>query len=77
MPLTFVMIESPSAGTWLAIRLVLYLVGLSSLGLLAALLTLKPRGKSWAHWLAVAGIIGFCFQTAILDALVWTSLFLN
>ena len=71
MPLTFVMIGDPSVALWAVIRLVLALVGLGSLGLLAALFVLEPRdrGPFWA--LAVAGALLFCNQTALLDAVVW------
>jgi hypothetical protein len=75
MPLTFAMLEQPSGALWLAIRVVLALVGLGSLGLLAALITLRPRGPRTAHGLAVAGALAFSFQTAVLDALVWTAFF--
>jgi hypothetical protein len=77
MPLTFVMIEQPSAWLWWVIRAVLILVGFASLGLLAALLALRPRRTAWAYWLAVTGSIGFCIQTAILDAVVWAAYFLK
>jgi len=75
MPLTFMMVQQPSTWLWLMIRVVLTVVGLSSLGLLAALLFLKPKRRRWAYWLAVAGAVGFSIQTAILDALVWTAYF--
>jgi hypothetical protein len=76
MPLTFLMVEQPSTWLWLIIRVVLAVVGLSSLGLLAALLLLRPGRRGWAYWLAVAGTVGFSIQTAILDALVWTAYFM-
>jgi hypothetical protein len=75
MPLTFAMLERPSAGLWLAIRLVLAAVGLASTGLVIALLSLKPCQPDRAYWLAFMGSIAFCFQTGVLDALVWTALF--
>jgi hypothetical protein len=75
MPLTFEMLEAPSAGLWAAIRLVLAAVGLGSLGLLAALLAVRPREPAWAHALAVAGCAAFAVQTALLDALVWPAFF--
>lgn len=70
LPLTREMLQDPSAGLWLAIRVDLALVGVGALGLLAALLTLggeAPRGRV----LAVIGLLPFCLQTAVLDALVW------
>jgi len=75
MPLTFAWLAHPSGGLWWAIRLVLAVVGLASLGLLEALLTVEPRRPAWAYWLAVAGSIGFCVQTAVLDALIWPASF--
>jgi hypothetical protein len=71
LPLTFEMIESPSAGLWWAIRLVLFAVAAGSLGLLAALLALRPRQPGASYWLGVAGAVAFANQTALLDALVW------
>jgi hypothetical protein len=76
MPLTFAMLQSPSDGLWWAIRLTLAAVGIGSLGLLAGLVAVRPYSPSVAHKLAVAGSLAFCFQTAILDALVWPAYFL-
>ncbi len=75
MPLTHAMIVDPSAGLWLAIKLTLAAVGVASLLLLAALLWLQPKSPKGAHRFAVAGIIAFTFQTAVLDMLVWTAYF--
>jgi hypothetical protein len=75
LPLTAHMIAQPSATAWLAVRIDLALVALGSLGLLASLMALPsdmPRGRA----LAVLGLIPFCLQTAVLDALVWPALFL-
>lgn len=74
-PLALQMLEEPSTVLWLLIRVVLAITGLSSLALLAALITLKPRQSGWAYWLAVAGSVFFCLQTAVLDALVWPAFF--
>ncbi|MCX6285146.1 MAG: hypothetical protein NTW31_13035 [Bacteroidetes bacterium] len=75
MPLTFIMLDKPSASLWLTIRFVLAIVGLGSVGFLAAVSTLKPAEPAWAHRSAWIGCIFFAFQTAILDTLVWTALF--
>ena len=75
LPLTAAMIQQPSSALWLAIRLVLALVGLGSVGLLLALLTLRPRRPRTAYWLAAAGAVAFCIQTAVLDLFVWTAYF--
>jgi hypothetical protein len=69
------MIRQPSSLLRLGIRPVLALVGLGSLGLLLALLSLRPRQPVAAHWLAVAGAVAFCIHTAVLDLLVWTAYF--
>jgi hypothetical protein len=75
LPLTAAMVQQPSSLLWLLIRLVLALVGLGSVGLLLALLSLQPRQPARAYWLAVAGNVAFCFQTAVLDLFVWTACF--
>ena len=75
MPLTFAMLESQSVPLWWAIRLVLAAVGIGSLGLVAALLSVRPPGAAFARRLALAGSAAFFFQTAILDALLWPAFF--
>lgn len=75
MPLTYAAIDRHSMGLYWAIRVVLAVVGLGSLALLAALLSLRTGGSSYAYWLAVAGSAAFCLQTAVLDALVWPTFF--
>ena len=76
MPLTFAMLAHPNEGLWFAVRAVLTLVGLSSLALIAALLTVEPREGRLARSLAILGAVAFAFQTALLDALVWPTFFL-
>jgi hypothetical protein len=75
LPLTFEMLEAPSAALWLAIRSVLALVGLGSLGLLAAVASAAPHDAPRARRLALAGCAFFSLQTAVLDALVWPAYF--
>jgi hypothetical protein len=75
MPLTYAALGNHSTGLYWAIRIVLAVVGLGSLALLAALLSLRTGGSSYAYWLAVAGSAAFCLQTAVLDALVWPAFF--
>ena len=75
MPLSFMMIEAPSMILWCAIRGVLSLTGLASLGLLAVLITLDHQKRSGEQWVAIIGCVFFCVQTAVLDALVWTAYF--
>jgi len=75
MPLTFAMLESPSLPLWYAIRFTLAIVGLASLGILAALLMHRPRESGIVHQAAVIGCVAFCVQTALLDALIWPAFF--
>jgi len=75
MPLTNVYIGSPSTGLWISIRIVLALVGLASIALVWAFLTMQGKVHGTAYWLAVAGSGYFAFHTAILDAVVWAALF--
>jgi hypothetical protein len=75
MSLTSAMVQQPSSLLWLGIRLVLALVGLGSVGLLLALLLLRPRQPATAYWLALVGSVAFFFQTTLLDLFVWTAFF--
>jgi hypothetical protein len=73
MPLTNIFLTSPSFGLWLAIRLVLAIVGVSSIVLAWVLISLKGTGL--AYNLAVAGAIYFAFHTAVLDMILWPIFF--
>jgi hypothetical protein len=75
MPLTFAMIEHPSAVLWLVIRVDLAVVGLASVGMVASLLALHPREPKLHHTLAIVGAILLANQTALLDALVWPAFY--
>jgi len=75
MPLTNAYVGNPSTGIWIGIRTVLALVGLGSIALMLALLTLQTKVPGIFYWLAVAGSGYFAFHTAILDAIVWAALF--
>jgi hypothetical protein len=75
MPLTLLTVEQASTGLLWVVRIVLAIVGLASLGLLLALSTIKPPQSSWAYKMAIIGAAFFCVQTAILDAIIWGSLF--
>ncbi len=75
LPLTAAMVESPSAPLWWLIRLDLALVGLGSLGLLAAIWLVRDPAPPRGRVLASVGLLPFCLQTAVLDALVWPAYF--
>ena len=75
MPLTNAYVGNPSTGIWIWVRTVLALVGLASIALVWALITLQTKTPGFSYWLAVAGSGYFAFHTAILDAVVWAALF--
>jgi hypothetical protein len=75
LPLTFSYLAHPSSGLWAGVRIILALVGIGSLALLWAILTISPRETGLAYWLAVGGAAAFCVQTAILDTFIWPALF--
>ena len=75
MPLTNAYVSNPSTGIWIWIRIVLIIVGLASIALVWALLSLQTKTPGISYWLAVAGSGYFAFHTAILDAIVWAALF--
>ena len=75
MPLTNMYVSNPGTGIWIGVRIVLAVVGLASIALFVALLTLQGKVPGTAYWLAVAGSGYFAFHTTVLDAIVWAALF--
>jgi hypothetical protein len=76
MPLTYAALGNHDSSLYLwAVRVTLVVVGLASLALLGVLLSLHSSEASPVYWLAVAGSVFFCIQTAVLDAVVWTAYF--
>jgi hypothetical protein len=76
LPLTSLMLSDPSSWLWAVIRVDLALVGIGSVGLFLALWTLKsPHAPGRA--MALLGLVPFCIQTALLDALIWPAYFAN
>jgi len=74
LPLTSLMLSDPSPWLWALIRIDLALVGIGSVGLFVALWTLRePYAKGRAA--ALLGLVPFCIQTALLDALIWPAYF--
>ena len=69
LPLTVGVIDHPSTLAWWAVRVVLSVVGLASLGLLTVVLSARPRARG--RTAAALGAIPFCIQTALLDATIW------
>jgi uncharacterized membrane protein YuzA (DUF378 family) len=76
MSLTYAYIAHLNGSLWLFDRLVLFIIGLASLGMLLALLKTQPRKPAWAFWLALIGAIFLVNQTALLDVFVWGNHFL-
>ena len=70
LPLTALHLAHPSLLLWLAIRVVLLVVGAGATLLAVLLVRLARRGPASA-WLAVAAFFFFWLQTMVLDALVW------
>jgi hypothetical protein len=69
------LLAAPSPGLWLAIRSVLALVGIGSLGLLVAIASASAHAAPRARRAAIVGAGFFALQTAVLDALVWPAYF--
>jgi len=77
MPLTFSMIAHPSTGLWVGIRLILAVVGITSIALLLALLNLNTNATGLAYWFAISGATAFCIQTFVFDTFLWSAFFLT
>ncbi len=75
MPLTFALVDHPSAWLFWLVRLDLALVAVGSLGLLVALLSLRAPMPAPGRVLAAIGLVPFCLQTAMLDAVIWPAFF--
>jgi hypothetical protein len=75
MPLTNAYATNPNPGIWIGIRTVLFIVGIASIALFSAILTLQGKIINVAYWLAVVGSGYFAFHTTVLDAILWATLF--
>ena len=73
--MTFPMIINPSVFLWIGIRTILFTVGFSSIGLLAAFFYSDFDKSSWLFYAGIAGLIPFSIQTMILDAIIWPHYF--
>lgn len=74
MPLTSIYVKNPISLLKLVIRIVLALVGIASIAMVWALLTLQPDLEGAVRFLAIAGSMYFSFHTAILDGVFWSAL---
>lgn len=77
MPLTYAVVQSYTLLVWLAVILVLALTALAGIALVLSFLFLQPPLSRRMRWLAVIGGAFFILQTAVLDAILWTSSFLK
>jgi len=75
MPMTFEYLVNGSVELWWSIRMVLFVVGISSSLLFILLLFLNFKNKSDFKFMSIIGIFSFWVQTLILDALVWPMYF--
>ncbi len=75
MPMTGILLEGPTPALWWPVKIGLWLTLAGSLGLLVASARTEPRWPGPWRPLAIAGALGFCFQTVILDGIVWVWLF--
>jgi hypothetical protein len=75
LPLTVLAVGQASQTLVWIVRLDLALVAIASLGLILSLLMVRPRKTVWYHRLAILGCVFFCFQTVVLDAIVWSAFF--
>jgi magnesium-transporting ATPase (P-type) len=75
MPFTYSYVDKPNKGTWLMIRVVLFLVALSSCALVWALLSLHDKTPPGPYWVAVVGAGYFALHTTMLDAFLWPVLY--
>jgi hypothetical protein len=75
MPMTLAALMAGTDACAWAVRILLAWIGLASLGLLYALFTLEPVRSKAGHRLALLGALLFCFQTVVLDAVVWAAYF--
>ena len=73
LPLTKRYLSDARTARWIAVRSVLFLVGLASIALVWALFALEPAGSGVAYWFTVAGSLYFAFHTFVLDGLVWAA----
>ena len=75
LPLTKMMLDAPSGGLWLAIRLCLWSVAIASLGLWFMVWVMRPREPKGRRMAAVLGMAAFSVQTVLLDAILWPIFF--
>ena len=75
MPLTLRAAAGPEPWIFWLVRLDLAAVAVGSVGLLVALLALRSPRAARGRGLALAGLLPFCVQTAVLDAVVWPALY--
>ena len=73
LPLSKFYLQKPGAGRWVAVRTVLFLVGLASIALAWAFFELETEERGVAYWFATVGSCYFAFHTFVLDGLFWAA----
>lgn len=71
MPLVNLYISNPTTLIWFAVRLVLVLVALASIGLFLALFKISPKHTGGLYIASLIGLFWFCIHTGVLDAMIW------
>jgi hypothetical protein len=75
MPLSKIYVDKPTTGKWVAVRVVLFIVGLASIALAWTFFALETDTRGAAFWTAAIGSCYFAFHTFVLDAVFWAVLF--
>ena len=75
MSLTFAWLAESTTANWVAVRAVLFAVGLASTALLVVLAGLRSRAPDQHWWPGTIGAAVFTFHTLGLDAILWPILF--
>ena len=75
MPLTQAVIQNYTPLVWFSVLLVLALTALAGILLLIALLSLRPKLPTRWRIPVILSSAFFILQTAVLDAILWTSFF--
>ena len=71
MPLVNLYISNPTTLIWFAVRLVLVIVALASIGLFLALFTFSPKHTGGFFIASLIGLFWFSIHTGVLDAILW------
>jgi hypothetical protein len=71
LPTTAALLQAPDPALWLGVRAILAAVGIAALSVLLVLWQQRRVEGGVFYTLALVGLLPFCLQTAVLDALIW------